>query len=955
MTPEQMCSDSPSLNGTILNTTSRTSRATQGHRRFSLSGTRAKISDIMLHRGSSTSISGSLNGTTTSDNSRSSTQHDWHTDPVSIEPESSQMDIDDVPCDPKTVLMPANHSVPQAQRRRSSSYNGRQSSSSGFRNSRAITFNSSDRRVQYKSFRSLRSVRPSRRLAAEWGEAHPRLYGHQNPGEMPDSNWEYMDLDDDDRAPLTPLPIPPNNMFHHNPKTELSPETMFEQISMNAGPSANTTTCDVNDEQGSDPMCLETSWDFVEQGQEIGRARAESLIRELSEEHGNAQDSSAHDKDNRHILNQSIEHSEKFPAYEDPLAILGWRPPEFTLQPHFSAEHIVPSTSSDPYYDAHGIPTGLCPSLWALRPASPPSATSVSAGDDPMQGWEMGLQPWVQGPPSPIREEPESPRGTVLTATRSLSVPQPSISTTTSYDTGEGHPMQPHQARNYQGRAPGQVPTANLRIPDDAFVAKVLQLDSPDASTIMRNRQSSVAKFGLESAMCRTAQVDEESNTRRRTTGGHRFSAASAYLDEYSQDWDDPRTVRRPSTYSTGGSKFRKDSQYSAPDTFELDKDRYTYNEPLHTAEELQASFMPKTVIASEEEDHDGITSRFEVLPLLTASFHQATIVTQAGKVAQARRRSRVLPEEQSRNNELQDHVATIMAPGRRSTQDMPSTKSGKAEKLPPSTVDLAIGETYVAALGESAAYSGCNETLDVGLRPSPREALVQNLFRSQLDPLSDTTSCLGREISLKEVPKDVIPIRTLPQLAEPIPLANDFSPPASPAPRGPILMNEEATHPTHLGSLYPGTPLEAYTPVSSNIKTPVPSRNHDSPEYSSILDPEAYCIHEMGSSAQIHTRTCERLRMQILTGEICKSRLSVFEQGRRMSGKAKEGAVRVGKAFCGGFVDAARSVGGLGDFWWGNEIPETDIVMEGERDRWQRGGERGLWDSGLVHAAGYI
>lgn len=605
------------------------------------------------------------------------------------------MDVDDVPCASTTVLMPANHSVPQTQRRRSSSYNGRQSSSSGFRTSRAIIFNSLDRRVQYQSFRSLRSVRPSRRLAAEWGEAHPRLYGHQHPGEMPHSDWEPMDLDDD-RAPLTSLPIPSNNMYHRELQIEHktpSPERISEQSSMSAGPNADATTGRVHDERASDPMCLETSWEFVEQGQEVGRARAESLIRELSNEHWNAQGSSAHNKDNAiankdHLddvmtvdedkcnlqnLNQFIEHSEKFPAYEDPFAILGWRPPAFTLQPHFSVEHIMLSTSSDPYYDVHGISTGLCPSLWALRPASPPPETIVSPGDEPTPVWETCLQPWVQGPPSPIMEEPESPRGTVLAATQSLSVPQPSIGMTTNYDTQEGHAMQPQQARIHQGQAHGQVPTANLRIPDEAFVAKMLQLDSPGASTIMRNRQSSMARINRENAMCQAAQLDEESKPRKRTTGGHRFSAANAYLDEYSQDWDDPRTIRRPSTYCTGEVELRKDSHLSAPDTFKLDKDKYTYNVPSYAAEEPQASLMPETVIASilgsmdgEEEDHNSITSRLEVLPLLTASFDQSTIVTQAGKVAQARRRSIVPPEEQSRDKEFQDRVATIMAPGRR-------------------------------------------------------------------------------------------------------------------------------------------------------------------------------------------------------------------------------------------------------------------------------------------------
>lgn len=73
------------------------------------------------------------------------------------------------------------------------------------------------------------------------------------------------------------------------------------------------------------------------------------------------------------------------------------------------------------------------------------------------------------------------------------------------------------------------------------------------------------------------------------------------------------------------------------------------------------------------------------------------------------------------------------------------------------------------------------------------------------------------------------------------------------------------------------------------------------------------------------------------------------------MGGKAKEGVVRVGRAFCGGFVEAARRVGGLSDFEWGNEFQRTDVVMGGERDGFWRSGERGLYDSGLVHAAGYI
>lgn len=660
-----------------------------------MSRTRAKISDMLLHRGSSPSVSDSLNGSTACDDSRSSTQDGWYTDSVGIEPESFHMDIDDVPCASTAVLMPANHSVPQTQRRRSSSYNGRQSSSSGSRNSRAITFNSLDRRVQYQSFRSLRSVRPSRRLATEWGEAHPRLYGHQHPGEMPHSDWEPMDQDDD-RAPLTPLPIPSNSMYHHGPRTEHktpSPERISEQSSKSRGPSADATIGRVNDEWTSDPMCLETSWDFVEQGEEVGRARAESLVRELSNEHRDVHDSSAHSKDNAiankdHLddvmtvdedkcnlqdLDQFIERSEEFPAYEDPFAILGWRSPAFTLQPHFSVEHIEPSTSSDPCYDAHGVSTGLCSSLWALRPALPNPETIVSPGDEPTPVWETGLQPWVQGPPSPITEEAESPRGTVLAATQSLSVPQPSIGMTSIYDNQEGHAMQPQQARIHQGQAHGQVPTANLRIPDDTFVAKMLQLDSPDASTIMRNRQSSIARINRENAMCQAPQLDEESKPWKRTTGGHRFSAANAYLDEYSQDWVNPRTVRRPPTYCTGEVEDRKDSHYWAPHTFKLDKDQYIYNEPLHAAEEPQASLMPGTVIASnlesmnrKEEDHNRITSRLEVLPLLTASFDQSTIVIQAGKVAQARRRSMVPPEEQSRDKEFQDRVATIMAPGSR-------------------------------------------------------------------------------------------------------------------------------------------------------------------------------------------------------------------------------------------------------------------------------------------------
>lgn len=73
------------------------------------------------------------------------------------------------------------------------------------------------------------------------------------------------------------------------------------------------------------------------------------------------------------------------------------------------------------------------------------------------------------------------------------------------------------------------------------------------------------------------------------------------------------------------------------------------------------------------------------------------------------------------------------------------------------------------------------------------------------------------------------------------------------------------------------------------------------------------------------------------------------------MSGKVRDGVVRVGRAFCGGFVEAARHVGESSDFGWGIEFLRTDVVMGGERDGFWRSGERGVCDSGLAHAAGYI
>lgn len=211
---------------------------------------------MLNHRGPSTPVSGSSNNAAVYNDTRNSAQDDRHTGAVYIEPEISPMIIDDVPRASTIDPIPPSYSQSQMQRRRSCLYNDRQSSLSGFE-TRAISFNSRDRRVQYKSSRSLRSVRPTRRLAAGWGEAHPRLYEHHNHQEKNDTDWESMDLNDD-AAPLTPLPIQYNDMFHLGSNIEppisspttlslgLSPEPMDEQSSAAAD--------GVNKEQASGPM-----------------------------------------------------------------------------------------------------------------------------------------------------------------------------------------------------------------------------------------------------------------------------------------------------------------------------------------------------------------------------------------------------------------------------------------------------------------------------------------------------------------------------------------------------------------------------------------------------------------------------------------------------------------------------------------------------------------------------